>query len=170
MNDIDSIKDPAKAAQTLQKLSKFIETFGTTVTTREVAGATVYTANYRLGEGLSWTLQGTDLLVTGGLGDKLDAVIAGLQKKQNTLQPGEFAPRAKEALFRKDGVALAVDFAKIGDAVNKLPNEAFGTGPSAFMARSMASGVIAPLSRIRAVVALAPAEGGMTVDVSAATP
>lgn len=167
---VGRVKDAAKGAATMERLAAVVEKLGNTVASRQVAGAKVYTANYRLGEGMSWMLQGNDLVLAGGFGDRLPALVEGLKGRKDGLSPTDFAPRAKEALFGKDGAAVAVDFGKIGEAVGKLPDDAFGTGPGAFMARSAASGVVQQLSRLRAVAAVAPVDGGLMVDLSVSTP
>ncbi len=163
------VKDGAKAAKTLGKLEGTLQKLGLTVTTEEVGGATVYTSRSGLGDGLSWTLHGHDLVLAGGLGDQLAATLQAVESNQEALAPADFAPQAKAALFGRPGLAGAVDFQQLGDTVKKLPNDAFGTGPSAFMARSMVTGVVEPLSRLKLVAAVAPTPGGITLDLSVAT-
>lgn len=163
---VGRVKDAEKAKATMEKLAPVIEELGSKVVVKELAGAKAWSAEYRLGQGLTWTLRGKELVVAGGFGDALGTVLEGLGDKAKVVAPAQFAPRAKEALFRKDGLAFAIDFGRIGESVDKLPTEAFGTGPGALMARSVASGIVQPLSRLKAVLAVAPAEGGVVVDLA----
>lgn len=164
---VGTVKDPAKALTTLEKLPGIVEKLGATVKTREAGGTKVWTAEYRLGEGLSWTLQGNKLVVAGGFSEALDKTLEELAAGKTTLKPDSLHARLKEALVAKTGLALVVDFERIGKAVDALPTSAFGTGPGAFMARSVASGVVQPLSRLKALAAVQPTDGGVIVDVAA---
>lgn len=167
---LGKVKDAAKAQATLEKLHAIVAKLGATVAPQELAGAKVYTANWKLGEGLTWGLRGSDLIVTGGFGDKLGDVLSKLKAGEGRLTDAEFAPRAKEALFRTEGSALALDLAKLDATVSKLPDSSFGTGPGAFMARSAMTGLLKQVSRLRVVAAIGPAEGGATFDLSVSVP
>lgn len=159
---LGKVKDAAKAEAVLAKLAPLVAGGGLPVEERTIAGARAWIATAPDGsEGLAWALKGKELVLAGGAA-ALEAHLGGTVTA--ALRPDRFEARAKDAMFGTTAGALAVDFAKLGASVNELPSSAFGTGPGALMARSVAKGVIQPLSRLKAVAAVAPAEGGVLVD------
>lgn len=164
---LGSVKDAAKAQATLAKLPAIADSLRVGISEREISGVKVWTANYRLGEGLSWALVGQRLVLAGGLGDSLEPLIASLAKGTQTVKPDAFSARAQQALFTDDGVALALDIGRVNELITRLPSSAFGQGAGGLMARSVATGMIAPLARLRGVVAITPVDGGVLFDVTA---
>jgi hypothetical protein len=158
---VGEVNDAAKAQATLTHLPKLLESVGATTTTRELDGSPVYTAHYRLGEGLSWTLLGTKLIAVGGFGEKLDSTLQGLKKGTTVLRKDQFSPTAGDVLFGEKGFALAMDFHRLTEEVNGLPS----TAPGAFMVRSMVDSTLKSVDQLKPVLAIAPAEGGMMVDL-----
>lgn len=164
---LGSVKDAAKAQETLAKLPAIADSLQVGISEREIGGTKVWTANYRLGEGLSWALVGQRLVVAGGLGESLEPLIASLAKGTQTVKPEAFGARAQQALFTDDGLALALDIGRVNELITRLPTSAFGQGAGGLMARSVATGMIAPLARLHGVVAITPADGGVLFDVTA---
>jgi hypothetical protein len=154
-------KDAAKAQAAFAKLPQAIEPFGVTITTHDVGGSPVYTAHYKLGEGLSWTMHGNEIIAAGGLADHLDASLLELEKRTPRLQRTQFTPHAADALFSEAGVALALDLGRLSASVKRVPA---GYGPGAFMA-GIIENKLNDVARFRPVVAFSPAEGGVAVDV-----
>jgi len=60
---------------------------------------------------------------------------------------------------------LQLDLGALADAVNQLPDSAYGTGPQVFVARSLVSQVILPLQRLRASAELRPSDRGFLATV-----
>ncbi len=162
------VKDAAKAAATMAHLGALAKRLGGEVSSREVAGRTLYTASYRLGEGISWLLDGNDLLIAGGFGESLERVISDVGARKGLVDANDFGTRAREALFGVPGAALALDFGKVGESFDQLPESSFGTGPGAYMAKSATTNVVKQLSQLRAVVGVAPAAGGLKLQLSIA--
>lgn len=164
---IGTVKDAAKAQATLAKIPALADALDVQISERDVADTKVWSANYRHGEGLVWTVVGNRLVIAGGLGDGFDTVVASLGKNAQNVKPDAFNERTRQALFTDAGVAVALDLGRVNELVNQLPTSAFGQGAGAFMARSVATGIIAPLARFRGLVAVTPAEGGVLFDLSA---
>jgi hypothetical protein len=158
---VGEVNDAAKAQATLAHLPKVLEEVGATTTTHDLDGVPVYTAHYRLGDGLSWTLHGTKLLAAGGFGDRLDSTLEGLAKGTTVLRKDQFSSTAADVLFGNKGFALALDFHRLTEAVNGLQSSA----PGAFMVRSMVDSTLKTVDQLKPVLAITPAEGGLLVDV-----
>lgn len=161
---LGQVKDGAKASATLEKLAEAGAQLGMQISTRDVAGTRVYTATDRLGERLSWAVQGRDLLVTGGLAERLAPTLEALKTKKTVLAASEFPARMRSALFNPNGVALSLDFARVGESVNSLQMP--GGGPAAIIARSVVNSAIQPLSRLKFAAGVMPTDGGVLVDVA----
>jgi hypothetical protein len=162
---LGSVKDAAKAAVVLPKAAPLVAGEGLTLREREVAGAKTWAVTGPDGsDRLAWGLKGKELVLAGESA-AVEAYFAG-SAAAAAIKPEQFEPRARDALFGKQGAALGMDFAKLADSVRALPTSAFGTGPGGMMARSMTTTVIQPLSRLKAVAAVAPSEGGVTIDLA----
>lgn len=158
---VATVNDAAKAQTTLTQLPKLLEPLGATTTTHDLDGVPVYTAHYRLGDGLSWTLRGTKLIAAGGFGERLDSVLQGLAKGTMLLRKEQFSSTAGDVLFGDKGFALAVDFHRLTEAVNGLQSSA----PGAFMVRSMVDNTLRSVDQLKPVLAVTPADGGLVVDL-----
>lgn len=167
MLGLGTVKDAKKAQETLAKIPALADALDVRISERDVGGTKVWTATYRHGEGLVWSLVGNRIVVAGGLGDSFDPIIASLHKGEKKVQPTAFNERTRQALFTDEGLAIAVDLGRVNQIVGELPTSAFGQGAGAFMARSVATGIIAPLARFRGLVAITPTEGGVLLDLSA---
>src|SRR5438094_709989 len=76
------------------------------------------------------------------------------------------------ALYESGGAAVRVDFGKLASALRTLPDGAYGSGPQAYVARSIVGQVIEPLRTIRlsmAAESFADRLGG-TLDVELVAP
>jgi hypothetical protein len=158
------VKDAAKAAVTLAKLAELVRKVGATVTTRNVAGSPVYTVRYSLGDTVSWTLRGNNVLVSAGYGDRLEALISSITGKGG-IKPEAFPPRTRDMLFSDKGFAVAADFSKVDDAVKNAKS----TGPEqpgAAFIKSMIGNAVHSVSTLRPAVQVAPVEGGVSVEVA----
>jgi hypothetical protein len=76
------------------------------------------------------------------------------------------------ALYENGGAALRIDFGKLALAVRELPQDAYGSGPQAYVARSFAAQVIEPLRTVRLTFAAEPFSDrlGATLDVELVAP
>jgi hypothetical protein len=157
------VKDAAKAKDAFAKLPKAIETFGTTISSREVGGLTVYTASYKLGEGLSWALHGDELIAVGGLSDRLEAVMTTLIKGGVALPKDQFSPHAAEALFGTSGLALAVDLNKLAEVVKGVKT---GGGPGGYMVKAVIDNSLKQLEHFRPVLSITPSQDSITIDLA----
>jgi hypothetical protein len=123
----------------------------------------------RTGDGeLAWKLDAGRLAIAGGRPGRLDALLGRLDAGA----PGWKAPTAASDAALSGGLGGAVlDVPKLVATVRQLPDAAYGGGPSAFIARSLAERVLEPAQGVAAVSLRADvAEGALvvTVEVEAA--
>jgi hypothetical protein len=152
------VKDAAKAQSVFAKLPPAIQTFGATITTRDLGGKPAYTANYQLGQGLSWMLRGNELVAAGGVAERLDSILSGGAGAPVT--KAQFSAHASDALFSETGLAVALDLSRLREALKRTPS---GFGPGAFMA-AMIQGKLNDVAHFRPVLSVTPSDGGMVVD------
>ncbi len=119
------VKDPARAAQVLEKLAAGAEHFRMKVTTEEQGGAKVYRATYAAGEGMSWTLQGDTLIATGGKGVLQKARARLAAKDQPIFEVRD--PSAKQ-VFQASASAAHLDMPRLTKALRAIPESAYGIG------------------------------------------
>lgn len=94
------------------------------------------------------------------------------------LRPDELrrTPRAAElpsaVLYADAGAALRVDFGKLAASLRALPQDAYGSGPQAYVSRSFVSQVIEPLRTVRLMLSAEafPDRLGATLDVELSAP
>jgi hypothetical protein len=107
------------------------------------------------------------LLVAAGAPGRLEALEARLAGEGEGFRPP--TPAAEEALRGGLG-GLAVDVQRLVASVRSLPDEAFGTGPSGFVVRSVVGRIVEPAARLSAMSAeadLAPGALVVAVEVEA---
>jgi len=111
----------------------------------EPGGATAWTLSYGRGE-LAWSLAGDRLAVAGGAGR-----LEGLEKRLAAASGGYEPPTSAAKGALEGGVGGAVlDVENLLESIQALPQEAYGTGPNAFVMRSLADRFLEPASRLRA--------------------
>ena len=119
------VKDPARAAQVLEKLAAGAGQFQMQVASSDVDGAKVYKATYAAGEGMSWTLAGDTLIATGGKG--------AMEKARGRLALAD-APRFEVAdpsarkVFESSASAAHLVVPRLTNALRAIPESAYGVG------------------------------------------
>jgi hypothetical protein len=107
----------------------------------------------------------------------------GLHERLAYLLGGEIAPQdlrrtprstnpEAAALWDDPGAAVRIDFGKLSDALRALPETAYGSGPQAYVARSLVSQVIEPLRPVRVTLTAQAGAGflGGGADVEIVAP
>jgi hypothetical protein len=118
---------------------------------------------------IAWKVDGPGrrVLAAGGRPGKIDALVARLAGPEPGWKPP--TPDAGEALSGGLGGGV-LDMGRLVSAVRALPDEAFGTGPSGFVMRSLVERVVEPAARLTAVSLRADLAAGalvVAVDVEA---
>lgn len=107
---------------------------------------------------------GARLLVAGGRPGRLDALAARAAGEGAGWKPP--TPAAEAALQGGLGGA-ALDAPRLVAGVRELPDEAFGTGPSGFVMRSLVDRIVEPAARLAAISLRAElAPGAMVVELT----
>lgn len=98
---------------------------------------------------IAWRVDGAAkrLAAAGGRPGRLDALLARLAGSDGWRAPTDAAASALEGGLG----GAAADPARVAAAVRALPEEAFGTGPSGFVMRSLVDRLVEPVSRLAAV-------------------
>ncbi len=155
------VKDPTRVEKLLAQAETLLPRIGSRAVKSTVRGVSVTTVHYALGDGLSWSQKGDLLAVAGGGVDPAQLLESAAGPTRAT-----FPAASATALFGTAGVALSLDFPAFAHAVSALPSSAYGSGPTSFMMRSTIGVVIQPLATWRAALALAPAPGGLALDLA----
>ncbi|HZY03027.1 MAG TPA: hypothetical protein VFF02_05970, partial [Anaeromyxobacteraceae bacterium] len=135
------VRDPARVRAFSARVAKVAPRFGARVAAR----GTGWTLGYGRGQ-LGWSIQGQRLLVAGGPGR-----LEQLERRVQSSSGGYQAPSAASRAALAGGVGGAVlDVGHLLDSVQALPDEAYGTGPNAFVMRSLADRLLEPASRVLA--------------------
>lgn len=135
------VREPARVRAFSARVAQAAPRFGARVAAR---GST-WTLSYGRGQ-LGWSLQGERLLVAGGPGR-----LEELERRVARGSGGYQAPGAAARAALSGGVGGAVlDVARLVESVQALPDEAYGTGPNAFVMRSLADRFLEPASRLLA--------------------
>jgi hypothetical protein len=75
----------------------------------------------------------------------------------------------RPAIVQQDaGASLQIDFARLAAHVRALPESSYGSGPQAYVARSVVSQVVDPLGPIRVTVAAVPQDDGLRGEIDLA--
>ena len=140
------VRDAARARAFFARVGQSAPRWNARLASRAVpGGATIWTLSYGRGQ-LAWSLAGDRLVVAGGAG-RLEALEKRLAAAAGGYEPP--GPAAKAAL--EGGVGGAVlDVENLLESIQALPEEAYGTGPNAFVMRSLADRFLEPASRLRA--------------------
>jgi hypothetical protein len=141
------VKDPARLRAFLLRAGQAAPRWGGKLAARGPAGAPVaWTLSYGRVQ-LSLALAGDRLAVAGGEGR-----LEELERRISGGGPGYAAPSPRARAALEGGLLGAVlDVGRLVDGVRALPDEAYGTGPNAFVMRSLADRLLQPASRLRAV-------------------
>lgn len=135
------VRDPTRVRAFSARVAQVAPRYGARVAAR--GGA--WTLSYGRGQ-LGWSLQDGRLLVAGGPG-RLEA----LERRVADGSGGYQAPSAAARAALAGGVGGAVlDVEHLVASVEALPDEAYGTGPNAFVMRSLADRLLEPASRVLA--------------------
>jgi hypothetical protein len=150
------VKDAARAQALLAKLARAAPALGLEADARGAA------STFRAARGaaeLSLALDGKRLLVAGGAG-RLDALLGRGSAGYAAPTPGA------RAALEGGAVATVLDFGRLVRSFRALPPQAYGTGPDAFVMRSLAERVVDPASRLAAAsLRLDVTEGAVRADL-----
>jgi hypothetical protein len=154
------VKDGERTAAALDRLARSATALGLTASAPGAGGPV---RRWRFARGaaeLELALEGRRLLVGGGAG-RLDALLAGAG-------PAYAAPSEASRRALSGGAAGGVvDFGRLVASFRALPPQAYGTGPDAFVMRSLADRLVEPASRLVAASArLDLADGAAVVDLT----
>jgi hypothetical protein len=123
---------------------------------------------YRIETGsgeIAWRIDGDRLALAGGPPGKLDALLTRLAGAGGGFRAP--TPRAGNALRNGLGGAV-VEVQHLLGSVRALPEEAFGTGPTGFVMRSVVDRLVEPAARLSAIsVHAGLGEGALRIDVEA---
>jgi hypothetical protein len=128
------VKDPQKAARTLEALPKVAQRFGATLTPSTREGQRVYLTRYSQGEGAHLALVG-DKAVMAAPVSRLDGTMA--RAKEGKPAEGLAADPAFKALFEGRPLAVAIDLERLAESVRALPSSAWGVGGFAMKASAL---------------------------------
>ncbi len=135
------LRDPARVKAFSARVAQAAPRFGARVAARGAG----WTLSYGKGQ-LGWSIQGERLLVAGGPGR-----LEELERRVARGSGGYEAPSPDARAALEGGVGGAVlDAQHLVTSVEALPDEAYGTGPNAFVMRSLADRLLEPASRVLA--------------------
>ncbi len=119
--------------------------------------------------------KGDDFQITYGPGlrgvrfgirtDGLAYVLGGEGIAPDELRAIAPKPSSPSPLWTDTGAALELDLGKLASSVQKLPDSAYGSGPQAYMARSLVSQVIEPLRPLRVLLSALPGKDGLSAGL-----
>ncbi|HEU4385377.1 MAG TPA: hypothetical protein VFR85_17965 [Anaeromyxobacteraceae bacterium] len=135
------VRDPARVRAFSARVAQVAPRFGA----RVIARGPAWTLLYGRGQ-LGWSIQGERLLLAGGPGR-----LEELERRIAAGEGGYQAPSAASRAALEGGVGGAVlDGQRLVASVQALPDEAYGTGPNAFVMRSLADRFLEPASQVLA--------------------
>jgi hypothetical protein len=159
---VAKVKDEARAREVLERLAG---PPGAGRRARARGGAPAEEGRIVTPSGeIAWRLSGKRLAVAGGPPGALDALVARLDGRR---EGGFAAPTPAAAAALEGGLGGAVlDTRKLERSVRALPDEAFGSGPSGFVVRSVVERFLEPAARLAAISARADlAEAALVVRI-----
>jgi len=127
------VKDPAKAARTLEAIPKVAQRFGATLTPATREGQRVYLTHYAQGEGAHLALVGDTALMAAPV-SRLDDSIA--RAREHKTAEGLAADTAFKPVFDRP-LAVAIDLRRLAESVRALPSSAWGVGGFAMKATAL---------------------------------
>lgn len=127
------VKDPAKAARTLEAIPKVAQRFGATLTPATREGQRVYLTHYAQGEGAHLALVGDTVLMAAPVSQLDDSIARAREKKP---AEGMAADPAFKAVFDQP-LAVAIDLRRLAQSVRALPSSAWGIGGFAMKATAL---------------------------------
>jgi len=137
------VKDEAQAKAALERLARAAPVLGMKSEPLARAGGRPAFRFSRGAAALEVALDGHRLLLGGGPG-RLEALLAGAGPA--------YAPptEAARAALGPDTTGAVLDFGQLVKSFRALPAEAYGSGPDAFVMRSLAERVVDPAARLAA--------------------
>ncbi|HEY8211432.1 MAG TPA: hypothetical protein VIG99_28305 [Myxococcaceae bacterium] len=127
------VKDPAKAAQTLEDIPAAAQRYGAIIEPSDRSGQTVYLTHYAQGEGANLALVG-DKAVMAAPVSRLDETIT--RAKDKAAAEGLAADPAFQALFQSP-LSFAIDLHRLAESIRALPSSAWGVGGFAMKATTL---------------------------------
>jgi hypothetical protein len=152
------VADEPRLSAALESLAKALPAAGARVT-RMPDG---WQVRYAGGEGPRFglaTVAGQKILwLAGGYGGRdLNAILATARD-----------PSPPAVLGQEEGAAVRVDLAALAARVRSLPEATYGTGPQAYVARSLVGQIVQPLSAVRVTASAIPTDRGLRADIDVA--
>src|SRR6185295_5981779 len=127
------VKDPAKAAQTLDAIPEAAQRYGATIERSVRDGQTVYLTHYAQGEGAHLALVGDKALMAAPE-SRLDETITRARDK--AAAEGLAADPAFQPLFQAP-LSFAIDLHRLAGSIRALPESAWGVGGFAMKATTL---------------------------------
>lgn len=154
------VKDPARAAEVLERLAAGAAHFGMEVRAEEQDGAKTWRATYAAGEGMRWTLHGDTLVAAGGPG----AFEKALQRlAAEDAAAFSIADPAAARVFRDAASAAHLDVPRLARALRGIPESAYGIG--GFRIKAIVETWVGLLDEVRGVTAsFSVDDEGLVVD------
>ena len=151
------VADKPRLLKAMNALAAVLPTLGARVTRK----GEDFQVSYAKGKGARFGMQGDLAYALGG-----EIAPQDLRRTPRPVNP------AVAALYDDAGAALRLDLGKLSDQLRALPDSTYGTGPQAYVARSLVSQVIEPLRPVRiSLAAQAYSDSlGATLDIELVAP
>jgi hypothetical protein len=147
------VADRSRLQRAFERTAKALASVGAQAT-RTASG---WRVRYAAGEGPQFGIR--------DLGSKPVAYLVG-----GGLVAEQLGPSASRGpvLEQDQGAALQIDLARLAARVRSLPESAYGSGPQAYVARSLVSQVVEPLASLRVSAAAIPRDEGLRAEIDIA--